>query len=298
MVVRQRGIALILVLLFSAVLTSVVLVNRYKMQLTLAIAQDSKDYSVAKSLVLTKKSDLQFLLATSDLWFNGVTSDTSTRLKLPADLNLWGAPFVWDNTIVSIKDSSGLLSLIPYESEAWRAMFRGLQIAQADKLVDELSDWIDPDNFLHLNGAEQQDYPAEVIVRNDLPQTIDEIQQLLSMDSNTWFKLRPLITYIGTGFPQSPYLQDSLLDAWLGSERASITRSKRSGSLEKIVGNYESGDGNIGNQYPSTRLMVQIKAQVGNSSYQESFTLVRGLATRNFLYTTEVKAGLAELEHQ
>ncbi|MBZ9610287.1 type II secretion system protein GspK [Rheinheimera maricola] len=298
MVVKQRGVALILVLLFSAVLTTVIVVNRYKMQLTLAIGYDSKNYVLAKSLVMSKRSELQFLLATSDLWFNGVSSQTLSSLALPADLNFWGAAFLWDDVSVSIKDTSGLLSLIPYESEAWRAMLKGLQIGHADKLVDELSDWIDPDDFIHLNGAEQQDYPAEVSVRNGLPQTIDEVQQLLSMDEDTWRKLHPIITYIGPGFPQAPFLSDHLLEAWLGNERASQTRERRKGSSENIIGNYESGGGSIGGQYPSNRLMVQIKATVGNSSYQESFTLVRGLSTREFLYTTEVKAGFAELEQQ
>ncbi len=293
---KQTGVALILVLFFSAILSATLIVYQYRQQSLLSLSNQANDYVAARAELLSIKEELKFTLATSPLWFNGVSATVLQQHNLPAGFNFWGRPFSWHNARVTITDASGLLSVLPYEANQWRHTLKGLNIAKADNIVDELSDWIDNDSFIHFNGAEQQDYGVETTVRNDVPQSVDELRMLRSMDAQTWQTLIPFISYFGHGQFSTEYLPDALLTPVLGEYRAElVTEQRDASSVNKIELNNAVGD-SISAQYPSTRLRVEISSAIGEATYQESFTLVRGLGTKQFLFETETKAGFSNVE--
>jgi general secretion pathway protein K len=295
---NQRGIALILVLFFSVILSSTLIVYQYRKQSLQQQTYQINDFMQARAELLSIKEELKFKLATTPIWFNGVTQDVLAQHGLPPTFNLWGRTFDWQQTQVSIADTSGLLSVIPFERDQWRHTLMALQIEKYENLLDEFSDWIDQDAFLHLNGAEQREYGNSVQVRNDLPQSVDELRMLRSMDDSSWQLLRPILSYFGQGQYSREYIPDALLEPLLGEYNATEISDRRSANPENKIELSNSGGDSMSSQFPSSRLRVQLRVVKGDAVYQESFVLVRGLGVKQFLFETEVSAGFSSMEHK
>ncbi len=110
---------------------------------------------------------------------------------------------------IQITDETGLIPLTAAYAEAISEVFQKLDISemQARELVDCLLDWIDTDDDMRPNGAEQNYYdtltPA-VIVPNRALQSLDELRYIKEFGevffnpdgqpNEKWIKLRGMVT--------------------------------------------------------------------------------------------------------
>ena len=290
--VKQKGIALMLVLMLTGVLSAVIIFQQYRLQHRLHQAEQLSAYIDAQLQAITAREQLIYTLSTSGVWFYGAVSQVVSEAGLPANFNFHGTPFQLNKVQVRITDSAGMVSLLPFNPEAWQAMFQFAGVAEPQRLTDELADWIDTDDFIHLNGAERGDYAKEGLPRNDIPQSIDELAMLRSMTPQLWKKIRPHVVYIGEGQLNVEFAPDALLPVLLGDERAKrqISARKNNEAAEESAG-AETGSGG----YPSRNLYIEIVSRSEHAAYKESFVLVRGVGTTEFSYITAYRPGYGDM---
>lgn len=282
---KQDGVALLLVLMLTAVLSTVVILQQYRTQNTLQLAEMTKDALEARNKGVSHRNALIFQLLTTDIWAYG-PANTRQKDAWPATINFYGSAFTWQESEVSIMDSAGLLSLIPFEAEAWQAQLIRLGVENPATVTDPIEDWIDQDSFLRLNGAEAQDYATPGLPRNGIPQNINELQLVKNVTPELFTAIRPLITYFGSGQPAAGYAPAALLPALVGDFNATEMLVQRQGQPEQLDAILpQSGEG--GGLYPSGRLLISIKTEVNKAVYQESFVLLRGLGAARFAYISE-----------
>ncbi|MCF6252755.1 MAG: general secretion pathway protein GspK [Methylococcaceae bacterium] len=72
-----------------------------------------------------------------------------------------------------------------------------INMDKQQELVSAILDWRDPDDFVHINGAEKQQYDDAGLAyqpANKEFQLVDELQMVLGMNADIYQQLKPLIT--------------------------------------------------------------------------------------------------------
>ena len=124
-----------------------------------------------------------------------------------------GTVYVWPHLDavlrVSIQDEGGKIDLNSARDELLRGLLlaaqweradgepTGLDVSQADALVDAIRDFADEDDLTHLNGAEDKDYAAAGLAwdAKDGPfEAVEELQQVLGMTPLLYEQIRPALT--------------------------------------------------------------------------------------------------------
>lgn len=289
---KQKGVALMLVLMLTGVLSAVIIFQQYRLQHRLHQAEQLAAYIDAQLQTITAREQLLYTLTTSGVWFYGAVPQVVAEAGLPANFNFHGTPFQLNEAQVRITDSAGMVSLLPFSPEAWQAMFQYAGANDPQRLSDELADWIDTDDFIHLNGAERGDYAKEGLPRNAIPQSIDELAMLRSMTATLWQNLRRHIVYIGEGQMNLQFVPDAVLPGLLGAERSQqlINGRKNNDNGEQ---NFAAETGGSG--YPSRNLYIEIVSNSEHAAYKESFVLVRGVGTTEFSYITSYRPGYGDM---
>jgi len=100
---------------------------------------------------------------------------------------------------VEIRDESGKIDVNTAADPLLRGLFQqfGLTPDDANKLLDAVLDWRDPDNLKRINGAEEPEYRAAGLTyrpANAPFQAIEEFQLVLGMRPDIYKKLAPFIT--------------------------------------------------------------------------------------------------------
>jgi general secretion pathway protein K len=120
-------------------------------------------------------------------------------------LNLYGEPVSWEEDVtVSLQDTNGMVSLISEDPGPLRKLleYNRLESATVNTIIDSLADWQDDDDFKHLNGAEKWQYKeanAPYEPRNFYCQYLDEMLLVQGMSPEIYDRLKPALTYLGTG---------------------------------------------------------------------------------------------------
>lgn len=291
---KQNGMALILVLMFTALLTLVVTSFQYKSASNIQLATLAKAQLSARAELESKKTDFNFKLVTTPLWLFPLRPDQLQEFGLPPDLNFYGKPFIWDNVTISLQDSSGLISVHPFEPRQWEGLLRALGAENADHIAAAFADWIDEDDFLHLNGAERGDYARLDLPRNDLPQLVPELALIKGM-SSLWHKLAPYITYIGPGVITPHFAPEQILPYILGPYRAEQMELMRQGTAAD-VSNLMIQQSEDSLAYLSNRILVNLHVKIEDASYQLSYTALRGFSGANVLFMGEKMPGFVRVE--
>jgi general secretion pathway protein K len=184
----QRGIALVIVLWVIALLAVMAGGFAYSMrthtrltynQLASAQARAVAEAGVQRAILEFLKSDLE------RLW--------------KAD----GTPHEWrlgDATAdIAVQDESGKVDLNTGQEELLRGLLRvlGVDDKVLDALVDSIQDWKDADDLQRASGAELRQYEDTGLrygPKNALFDSVEELQQVLGMNSALYQRLRPFIT--------------------------------------------------------------------------------------------------------
>jgi general secretion pathway protein K len=187
---RQRGVALVLVMWVAVILGIVAasfIMERHTEtlvvtnSLAMARAQAAADAGVTRAVVEAYRSDL----TSTDAWKRD------------------GAPHEWsfDGVPVSIemRDESGKIDINAASDLLLRGLLLSVGLAddEADKLLDAILDWRDPDSLKRPNGAEEPEYRAAGLSyrpANAPFQAMEELQLVLGMRPEIYRRLAPLIT--------------------------------------------------------------------------------------------------------
>lgn len=187
---RQRGVALVLVMWAAVILGviagSFILERRTETlivmnSISLARAQAAADAGVSRAIAEAYRNDPNAI----DAWKrDGVAHDWS---------------FDGVAVRVEMRDESAKIDV----NTGSEALLRGLLLSvglpdeEANRLLDALIDWRDPDTLKRPNGAEEPDYRAAGLTyrpANASFQAIEEIQLVLGMRPELFRRLAPLIT--------------------------------------------------------------------------------------------------------
>ena len=100
---------------------------------------------------------------------------------------------------VEITDESGKVDINSADEKTLHDLFMvaGCDDQRATKLAESVADWRDPDDLVHPNGAEKDDYEAAGLKYgpSNMPFSMaGELQQVLGMDYDLYRKLKPWIT--------------------------------------------------------------------------------------------------------
>ncbi|WNO61660.1 type II secretion system protein GspK [Rheinheimera sp. MMS21-TC3] len=287
---QQKGVALILVLMLAAVIATVVTVYQYKSKANIGLAQQAKNSLLARAAVESAKEELIYLLQTTPLWAERPNKARLAELELPEKFNFWGTPFTWNNAQVQIFDTASMVPVHPFEPRLWLNFLYRFNVENPDHVVAAIEDWIDADDFLHLNGAEKQDYASEGLPRNGLPQTTDELGLVKGLEKD-WSRIGPYVTFMGSHVINYEFAPDALLPVLLGDYRAEQFMKMRNGEE-----NISSDDLMVERSedmmvYLSRRLKVSIDITIEDAAYRQSFVVIKANSTKRISYVAEKQPG-------
>jgi general secretion pathway protein K len=150
---RQRGIALILVLWLTILLTVIASAFAYSMRTETLAARNALSLAQARAVA------------------DGAVMRVAFELMRPRTLNeTWaadGLPHYWDEGEARVAanaiDESGKIDLNSASDALLKGLFQtagGLDVDAAQAIVDVIDDWKDADDLKRPNGAESADYKA------------------------------------------------------------------------------------------------------------------------------------------
>lgn len=104
-----------------------------------------------------------------------------------------------DRIQVRVQDEAGKIDINSAPDELLEGLFRsvGVDGGLANRLVDAIADWKDPDDLRRASGAEAADYGAAgrpYVPRNGPFLAVDELRLVLGMTPALFARIRPFIT--------------------------------------------------------------------------------------------------------
>ncbi|NTS76914.1 general secretion pathway protein GspK [Catenovulum sp. SM1970] len=150
---KQKGVALIQVLIITAILSIIALFMTKSAKQQVQIAQWGLDKTEAFLEGYSVENKIIFELLT-----NNLDSLAQSGISTNKDWNLYGKAFkVGQYSTVSIQDNAGLLNLQYPNPELFKAQLRslGLNPAEQGLILSVLLDWQDGDRLPRNNGSER-----------------------------------------------------------------------------------------------------------------------------------------------
>ena len=230
--IRQKGLALVLVLWVLSLLTimagSFALSMRREASITAGVKNNAQAMAVAESGIamaemMLLNPDPNKRWRTDGSIYEIIAADAKVRVRLLSetgkiDINKANQALL-----------QGLMTYVPGDAE------------QKLKLVGAILDWRDADDLVHINGAEKKEYQDAGLSyqpRNKPFQTIEELQLVLGMNESVFLRIEPLITvYSGqstVSLQQAskevlqiiPGLDASMLDSYTAARLESATNNQ------------------------------------------------------------------------
>ena len=226
----QRGIALVLVLWLTALLTVIAGGFAYAMRNEAQAARNTMSQAQARALA------------------DGAVARTVFELMRPRTVpGVWAADglvHVWDEAgmrvAASAVDESGKIDLNAVPDALLKGLLQTagqLDDAGASRLVDVIGDWKDADDFRRPNGAEADDYQAAGLPykpANAAFETVADLQRVLGMTPPLFARLAGSLTvYSGapginpqfasrTVLMALPGATDAIVDTYLAQRAAAL----------------------------------------------------------------------------
>lgn len=201
---NERGMVLLLVLLVVALLATVLTELSFSTLIDMRLAETFRDSTRANYLArgglkvgkMLLQDDKNNYDATDELWAMGVQQ----------------YPVADGDVTIEIVDLSGRVALnLMYDKASDSAnqiikdryirLLDQLEIPDADRLVDTLVDWIDPDELVGGQGAESTEYssrPNPIQAKNSDLDGLDELLLVEGYTPEIVERLRPHVTAYGS----------------------------------------------------------------------------------------------------
>jgi general secretion pathway protein K len=198
---RERGVALVLVM-WVGVLISVI-ASAFMLERRTEALVIGNSVSMARAEAL---ADAGVQRAVFEIYRNDNAPEAWKRDGSRYSMQIDNVPIA-----VEIRDESAKIDI----NTAFEPLLRGLLVSsglqddEANRLLDAILDWRDPDSLKRPNGAEESDYKAAGLPykpANAPFQAIEELQLVLGMRPDIYRRLAPSITV----FSRSPGVNPQL----------------------------------------------------------------------------------------
>jgi general secretion pathway protein K len=185
----QRGVALVLVLWVSILLTVIASSFIAERRSEMLIVRNS--ISMARAAAAADAGVQRGLL---DAFRNDNSPDVWRRDGQSHDWTFDGVP-----VRVEMRDESAKIDINTASDALLRGLFLSVGVPEEEvvKILDAILDWRDPDTLKRPNGAEEDDYRAAGLSyrpANAPFQAIEEIQLVLGMRPDIYRRIAPMIT--------------------------------------------------------------------------------------------------------
>lgn len=228
---HYRGVALVQVLLLTAILMAVLLTAHMEARRHIKIAELAVERALTAADLQTRESEILFAFLTEP---RKVQPDSSDPLL--QHWNFINKPFqVVDHAIeseVSIQDQAALVALNSPQGLLPVLSLLTDDSAKAEQIVAAIEDWQDQDNTPKFGGAEQKSYPASVAVRNAPIQHVSELLYIKGMTPELYQQLVPLVTLFPKRFQNLYAMDEVLLKSYIDPVRVEqILAERQQGTL-------------------------------------------------------------------
>jgi general secretion pathway protein K len=229
---RQRGIALVQVLLITGIIGLLMLQMGLTAREQVARAQALADRAELQLAAQSRESALLYSLLTEPLVQVPESDNPYT-----AAWNFHGVPFVVDGITFTIQDQSGLMRVPDQDGSEFEQLLVGLEVApdRARRLTREL---------MELQGAQVQ---TRALGEGGLAaasqggslfplQDIGQLRLLPSMDSVLFARLQPLLTLYPTpGFNPTTARPELLAARLTGSQAKGLAAARADGEVDALT---------------------------------------------------------------
>ncbi|CAN5495260.1 type II secretion system protein GspK [soil metagenome] len=186
---RQRGIALILVLWATTLLTVIASSFVFSTRTETLLAQNMVASARAQALADAAVQKAAFEIFRPE--------NIKSRWKVDGSPNAWEYGGAKVNVV--ILDVSGKIDLNSAADLLLKGLFKsaGLDEERSAAMLDAVLDWRDPDDLKRLNGAEESEYVAAGLKykpANAPFETVDELRRVLGMTPQLYAKLADSLT--------------------------------------------------------------------------------------------------------
>lgn len=261
--INEKGIALIQVLLISAMISIFALYLTYTAREQIHTAQIAEDRIQALLQIQSAETELIYTLMT-----NPMVKDPTSEVELVRKWNFHNQIFNLNSIVdVQIQDQSGLISIHNPPPELLKDTLTLLKIPgiSPSQFVDSLLDWQDSDSLPRPNGLEANSYPYGS--RNAGIALMSDLLALPGVTEANYQQLSSIFSIYVAG-PFNPMTSPMpILQAFVGERNASTILALRSNGqltadvFSAITQVYDS-ENNI--LYPGWHQRVKISARVGS----------------------------------
>jgi len=275
---KQVGIALIQVLLITAVLSVLALYITQTAKNQVRQAQWVNDKAQALVNVHSAEALLYFDLLTNKRSpsSQNQSSESVEIDKVHQRWNFYSTPFtVIDNVTVKIQDQSGLIHLHFQKRGLLKKLITTFEPSsiRVEVFADSLLDWQDIDNIPRPNGIEAQGYGGINLIRNGAVPSIIDIKNINSISRPVQELLMRNATIYQTGTFSVYNAPAEILNAL--TDRNSVMQVmdlRRSNTISpskfsEVTGIFEDDDTYF---YTSNYIMIDLTSQVGESTVNKT----------------------------
>jgi general secretion pathway protein K len=207
---RQRGLALVMVLWVTILMAYMAASFLSQTRTTQLLVRNRLDIARAEALA-----------DAGVYWAIHKLTQADARDRWRADGRTYEWQFEGHAIEITIQDEAGKVDLNQAPGELLRGLFLSVDVGpdKADRLVDAIGDFRDPDHLRRLNGAEDQDYEQAGIPwgAKDAPfELVSELRQVMGIDAELYETVRPALTIHSpqrsVDFSRAPDIVAAILD--------------------------------------------------------------------------------------
>jgi len=214
------ALAIVLWIVVALLLGSAFIAYMARGELDLSAKLNDKLISKLEANSIFEK--LKYYIMSANFDFTSLIATPETKEALgdfPAKIVVDGRWYKIKNGYFSIRDLSSMVGLYHPNSEIVARLLANGDDMRYHTIRDSLLDWIDRDNFVHLNGAEESFYRLEKDVvyrpRNNFAiQSVDELRLVRGVDTISkakWQELKKELYWKVNRYPYNLFLIDDKL---------------------------------------------------------------------------------------
>jgi len=271
---QQKGIALIQVLLITAVLSILALYLSSTAKDQVKMAQWADDKALALIAVQSAEAQLFFNLLTES---KVQSQENNLTDNIPSRWNFFANPFkVSEQVTTKIQDQSALIHAHFPDPNLLKSLlaFQGLPINEVSRIYDNLLDWQDLDNIPRNSGDELLSTPTAI--RNGAVPDLHDFSFVPKITADLQQSLLKNTTLYSKGFFNAMDAPEELLAAITSVEQAKqIVQLREAGQLSNVQ--FSQLSGIVENEkvlfYPSNILAIEFEGKVGMSVVRKQITV-------------------------
>ncbi|MGL1957060.1 MAG: type II secretion system protein GspK [Colwellia sp.] len=268
---NQQGIALIQVLLISAVLSVLALFLTMTAKDQIKIAQWQDDKMTALIAMHNTEAELLYSLLVHSKISNN--QESHAQANIVNNWNFFNNPFTINGNVkVEIQDQSALIHAHFPDKKNLEALiiYQGYSIKDANSIIDNLLDWQDIDNIPRTNGYELLDAPYKI--RNGAVPDVHDFSYIENIPVNLFQILVKNTTLYGKGFfnpmNSSKELLSAITSVTIAEQVMQLREQKKltPGQFSQLTGITENDKVIL---YPSNILAIELIGSQGISTVKK-----------------------------